>query len=83
MAFRSLPRPSSALDAKAFTLRSYSLDRITFVMLPSASLFLLPKDLLLSLFYSKIVLFYPFYLKVCFCFFNNLFFRLLYSFQCA
>ena len=39
MAFRSLPRPSSALDAKAFTLRSYSLDRITFVMLPSASLF--------------------------------------------
>ena len=46
MAFRSLPRPSSALDAKAFTLRSYSLDRITLVMFAFSFFFLLPKDLL-------------------------------------
>ena len=67
MAFRSLPRPSSALDAKAFTLCSSSLDRITFVMcLPSASFCFL--KICSQLLYSKIV-FFTLYLKVCFCFF--------------
>ena len=79
MAFRSLPRPSSALDAKAFTLRSYSLDRITFVMFAFSFFFCFLKICSQLFFYSKIVFFYP--LKVCFCFFT--FFRLLYSFQCA
>ena len=79
MAFRSLPRPSSALDAKAFTLRSCSLDRITFVMFAFSFFFCFLKICSQLFFYSKIVFFYP--LKVCFCFFT--FFRLLYSFQCA
>ena len=67
MAFRSLSRPSSALDAKASSLCSSSLDLVFYT---SSSL-----RFALSLTYSKIVWFFTlFTLKVCFCLFVLVFF---------
>ena len=75
MAFRSLSRPSSALDAKASSLCSSSLDLVFYT---SSSL-----RFALSLTYSKIVWFLPFYLKSLLLSFCFGFFRILCSFQCA
>ena len=76
MAFRSLPRPSSALDAKAFTLCSYSLDRNVFPTFAFSFLKFFFLKIRLQLFFCKIV---TQFLKSSFSFLS-LFFLLLYSF---
>ena len=76
MAFRSLPRPSSALDAKAFTLCSYSLDRNVF---PTFAFSFLKFSSLRFAYNSFSVKLLPNFLKVLLAF-SLCFFLLLYSF---
>ena len=68
VAFRSLSRPSSAPDAKAFTLCSYALIRLNFLLLSSLDL-LLNCLSFLNIFFGLLILvkrFYPFALEFLF-----------------